>query len=187
MALEAPTDDQSHVAAFAAYGQVMAKIGAFEQFLRIALAEHEINRRTAAGKQPDLPRLGKRLQKMDFGSLAQQVCDKLKLTPELRQVMKEAKGFRNYLAHEFWAPHFSNLHSARGRMIVERQCKQLERQFDGVATLIVRATELDAAAYVSFVAGNANDENVFREWESRLDIADAALDEAEARLAAEAT
>jgi hypothetical protein len=180
---ETPIDDQSHSAAFAAYGRVMAKIGAFEQFLRIALAQHEIDRCVGTGKQPNIQRLGKRLLKMDFGSLAQQLCDKFKLASDVRQVMKDAKGFRNNLAHGFWAPHFSNLHSDRGRTIIERQCQQLERQFEGVAMLLVQATGLDTAAYAAFVAGNANDEDVFRGWETRLDIADAALDDAEAGLA----
>jgi hypothetical protein len=164
--------------AFSAYGRVMAKIGAFEQFMRLALGEHEIRRAKAAGTSPNLQAFGKRVLKMDFGGLAQQVCDKFKFVPELKQAMKEAKGFRNHLAHDFWVSHFANLHSDRGVTIIVRQCKLLERQFDGLSNILVAGTGVNANLYAEWVASNANDELVFAGWESRLDLADRAMREA---------
>jgi hypothetical protein len=157
----------------------MAKIGAFEQFMRIALGEHEIRRRQATATDVDAHAIGKRVFKLEFGGLAQQVCDKLNLSDEIRQVVKQAKEFRNYLAHNFWVAHFSNLHSARGIRIVVLQCEQLERQFDRVTSLIVAATGVNAAGYAAFIQSGANDEQTFREWESRLETANKVFERTE--------
>jgi hypothetical protein len=157
---------------FAHYGRVMAKVGAFEQFMRIALAEHELRRCTLAKRSPDLLALSKRLQFMDFGRLAQMVGEKFKFDPALKNILKEAKGFRNYLAHNFWVSHFGNLRTSRGRAIIERECKLYETQFDRVAEIVVSATGVNTEEYTAFVDGTADREDVFKEWEIRLDHAD---------------
>jgi hypothetical protein len=157
---------------FAAYGRAMAKIGAFEQFMRIALAQHEIARCQASGKSLDTDTFARRLMKMDFGSLAQQVCGKFKFDPNMAQVMKDARGFRNHLAHEFWATQFHNMHTDRGRAITMRECVLYEAQFERVANAVVGATNVDAAAYAAFVAGNAERPEIFKEWEELLDNAE---------------
>jgi hypothetical protein len=170
---KAPTPEE----VFASYGRVMAKIGAFEQFLRIALAEHEVARRKKSGIPLNTEAFSRRLMKLEFGSLAQQVCDKFKFGDDLRAVVKQAKGFRNHLAHEFWATQFHNMHSERGRRITCRDCALYETQFERVAQLIVGAAGVDTASYVAFVAGNANRPEIFKEWEQLLDGAEKVMRE----------
>jgi hypothetical protein len=155
----------------------MAKIGAFEQFLRIALAEHEVARRKKSNTPLNTEAFSRRLMKMEFGSLAQQVCDKFKFEDELREVVKQAKGFRNHLAHEFWATQFHNMHTERGRQITCRDCALYETQFERVADVIIGAAGVDTAAYVAFVAGNADQPEVFKEWDERLTRAEKVMRE----------
>lgn len=157
---------------FSHYGRVMAKVGAFEQFMRIALAEHELRRCVIAERSPDLVALSKRLQFMDFGRLAQTVGEKFKFRTDLRNILKEAKGFRNYLAHNFWVSHFANFRTIRGRAIIERECKLYETQFDRVAEIVIAATGVNTEDYTAFVKGTAGREDLFKEWEIRLDHAD---------------
>lgn len=160
--------------AFAAYGRVMAKIGAFEQFMRIALAQHQIARCQKAGKELDNETFSRRLMKLDFGSLAHQVSTKFDFGHDLREAVKQLKGFRNHLAHEFWATQFHNMQTDRGRIIVLRGCAIYEKQFEGVANIVIPATGVDAAAYAAFVAGNADRPEIFKDWERLLDNAEAA-------------
>lgn len=171
-----------HEVVFAAYGRVMAKIGAFEQFLRIALAEHEVARRKASNTPLNTEVFSRRLMKLEFGSLAQQVCDKFGFGSELRDVVKQAKRFRNHLAHEFWAAQFHNMHTDRGRKITCRDCHLYETQFERVAQLIVSATGVDVAAYLAFVAGNADQPEVFKRWEELLDQAENVMRETDPRV-----
>ena len=140
--------------------------------MRLALAEHDIARAVSQSRELDLQVAAVRLQKLEFGGLAHRVADRFKFRSELRQILKEAKFFRNHLAHTFWVSHFGNLRSERGRKIIERDCKLYELQFDRVAELLVSGTGVDAASYTKFVDGTANLEGVFCEWESRLDHAD---------------
>ena len=118
-----------------------------------------------------MQRQANKIMKMDFGSLLHQVYTKFKLPPEIHEVLKQAKGFRNDLAHTFWVGHFPNLRSERGTAIIIENCELLERQFEKVADLLIAATGLDAIAYVNFVNANEPDEEVFRGWEVRLKAA----------------
>ena len=160
---------------FALYGRVMAKIGAFEQFMRIALAEHEIRKAAKAGRDPDLHGFAQKALKFDFGSLAHRVADKYGFSPDLRTILKEAKFFRNQLAHTFWVVHFGNLRSERGLSIIKRECLLYEAQFERVAEILVAQTGVDAPGYSAFVEGTADREEVFIGWEVRLDHADAVM------------
>lgn len=169
--------------AFETYGRLMAKIGGIEQFMRIALGEHAVRRMTASGKigREEMQHHANKIMKMDFGPLLHQVYTKFKLSSDIHEVLKQAKGFRNDLAHTFWVGQIQNLRSERGTAIIIENCELLERQFEKVADLLIAATGLDAVAYVNFVNANEPDEEVFRGWEVRLEAAR----EAEA-LAAEA-
>jgi hypothetical protein len=170
--------------AFQAYGRAMATIGGLEQIMRLALGEHEVRRAQRAGEaDPErLRRFTTRLLKLDFGGLSQRVCDNFQLPSGMRDTLKEAKTFRNYFAHDFWAPNYGNLRSQRGIEIVVRHCRTLERQIGLVATLIVRATRVNVATYIDFIESQAGDEEVFHGWETRLAAAEAALDGDEMRL-----
>ena len=164
-------------AAFAAYGRVMAKIGAFEQFLRIALGRHEIERFKSTGKELNTEAYTAKIMKLDFGSLAHQVCTKFQFDADLRNAVKQAKGFRNNLAHQFWVTQFHNLHTDRGLEIIRRECALYDQQFERLAALVVSATGVDSAHYAAFVRGNSDRPEVFKEWEERLERAESTMRE----------
>jgi hypothetical protein len=159
--------------AFKSYGLLMAKIGGLEQFMRIALGEH-LTKRTAKSGSYDraaLEREAAKIMKKDFGQLLHQVYTKFKFHTDVLQVLKEAKDFRDHLAHDFWVCHLGNLRSERGTEIITEHCELLGRQFDKVSDLVIAVTGLDAAQYVNFVAERAgNDENL-KGWEERLEAA----------------
>lgn len=154
--------------AFAAFGRALAKIGAFEQFMRIALAKHAIEKAQLSKIPLNQTKITARLMKSDFGTLAQQVCDKFKFDSELREAMKQVKGFRNHLAHEYWSAHFGSLRSERGIAIIVKECSLYERQFERVSEAIVSGTGVDIADYVAFVDETAKDESTLNEWEILL-------------------
>ena len=166
--------------AFLAYGRAMAKIGGFEQIMRLALGEHEIRRAQAAGDatRERLKIHANRLLKLDFGQLTQRTHDKFKLPPPWREILKDAKQFRNYLAHEFWSPNYGNLRSERGINIIAKHCELIEHHFDVLATGIIEATGVNIGLYIQFVEANAGDEETFRGWETRLQAGDAAIEAA---------
>ena len=107
----------------------------------------------------------------DFGQLLHLVRSKFKLKPTFLHVMKEAKFFRNHLAHEFWVAHFGNLRSERGRIIIMEHCGLYERNFDRVSDILINATALDAAKYISVLDQQHADEGAFVAWEERLALA----------------
>lgn len=159
--------------AFRTYGLLMAKIGGLEQFMRIALGERLTKRMAKSGKnnREEIEREVAKIMKKDFGQLLHQVYTKFKFHTDILQVLKDAKGFRDHLAHEFWVCHLGNLRSERGTSIITAHCELLEHQFDKVADLVIAVTGLDAAQYVDFVTGRSGNEEDFKGWEKRLEIA----------------
>lgn len=158
---------------FEAYGRLMAKIGGLEQFMRIALGEHLTRRMTTSGRtdRADLERHAIKIMKMDFGKLLHQVYTKFKFSKDVLQIFKDAKSFRDHLAHDFWVCNLSNLRSERGTRIIIEHCELLERQFEKVADLLIAVTGLDATMYVNFVSERSEDEESFKGWEVRLEAA----------------
>lgn len=158
---------------FEVYGRLMAKIGGLEQFMRIALGEHLTRRMQASGKtdRSELERHAVKIMRMDFGKLLHQVYTKFKFEPEVLAVLKQAKGFRDHLAHDFWVCNLGNLRSERGTRIIIDHCELLERQFEKVSNLLIAVTGLDAAMYVNFVSERADDAEAFKSWEERLEAA----------------
>ncbi len=148
----------------------MTSVAGFEQILRLILAEFGVAQLERAGKATaeEFKRLSNKILRLDMGGLVQQVCDKLRLPPEIRAALKEAKGFRDYLAHNFWGANLSNLHSTRGIEIVVAQCRLFETGFREVGLLIVRTTEVDVFKYVLFLKSSAADEAILAEWEQQL-------------------
>jgi hypothetical protein len=151
----------------------MAKIGGLEQFMRIALGEHLTKRMAKSGRY-DRAALGReagKIMKKDFGQLLHQVYTKFQFHTDILQVLKDAKSFRDHLAHDFWVCHLGNLRSERGTAIITAHCELLERQFDKVSDLVIAVTGVDAAQYVNFVAERSENEEDFEGWEERLEAA----------------
>jgi hypothetical protein len=166
--VDAPRADVDR--AFEAYGRLMTAVAGFEQVLRLILGEFGVAKLERAGKasSEELKKLSTRILRLDMGGLIQQVCDKLGLTPEMRAALKEAKGFRDYLAHNFWGANLSNLHSARGVEIVIAQCQVFETGFREAGALIVQATKVDVLKYVLFLKSSAADEAILAGWEDEI-------------------
>lgn len=158
----------------------MAKVGGLEQIMRLAIGEHEIRRAQAAGDvtRERLQIHANRLLTLDFGQLTQRTLDKFKLPPPWRDILKDAKLFRNYLAHEFWSPNYGNLRSERGLNIIVRHCELLEHHFDVLSTHIIAVTGVDIGLYIQFIETNAGNEDDFRGWETRLSAGDSAIEAA---------
>ena len=157
-------------AAFCAYGQVMAKIAACEQFMRVAIGEHEAKTvQNPLLTDPERRRkfVGK-VMKWDFGSLTQQMCDRFPNSAELRSLLKNAKDMRNYLAHEFWAAHFGNLHSDRGIVIIVSECELRELHFEKLSEFFIAETGINTTSYIHFVAAEAQDEVRLKKWEELM-------------------
>jgi hypothetical protein len=157
-------------AAFCAYGRVMAKIAAYEQFMRVAIGEHEaLTDQNPLLVDPEQRRkfVGKILR-WDFGSLTQQMCDRFPNSLELRRLLKDAKVMRNYLAHEFWGGHFGNLHTERGIGIIVGECELRELHFEKLSEFFISETGIDTASYIQFVAAEARDEIRLRQWEELI-------------------
>lgn len=155
----------------------MAKIGGLEQIMRLALGEHEIRRAQAAGDatRERLQIHANRILKLDLGQLTQRTHDKFKLPPPWREILKDAKLLRNYLAHEFWSPNYGNLRSDRGINIIVKHCELIEHHFDVLSGGVIQATGVNIELYIRFVEANASDEETFRGWETRLKAGDAAI------------
>ena len=149
MDLEEQLDPQP---AFLAFGRLFAKVGAFEQFMRVALMQKEVQS-GATAKLTDAQRQvwSKRLMRLDFGQLEQRICHQFKLVGDDKAVLKDAKDFRNDLAHNFWQSNFFNLHSKRGIFLVEQQCAQLEVQFEAVLDHLINLTGANIGDYVAWV------------------------------------
>jgi hypothetical protein len=148
----------------------MAKIAACEQFMRVAIGEHEaLTDQNPLLVDPERRRkfVGK-VMKWDFGSLTQQMCDRFPNSSELRILLKEAKEMRNYLAHEFWTGHFGNLHSERGINIIIGECELRELHFEKLSEFFIAETGIDAANYIQFVANGARDETRLRRSEDLI-------------------
>ncbi|MEA1071082.1 hypothetical protein [Sphingomonas sp. LY160] len=155
--------------AFRAYGRVMAKVGALEQYMRIALLEHEQSRCASKGRgHDDLERYVVKVMKYTFGALLQQVHDKYKLGPAFLDTLKEVKSFRDYLAHEFWVAYFPALRTERGRKIIIEHCALYERSFDRVGDVFVAQSGLDITPYITSLDREATSESRLAGWEARL-------------------
>jgi hypothetical protein len=170
-------------ATFAAYGQVMAKIGAFEQLMRLALAKQAIDSALASGKDLDTRAVSCRLLKMDFGSLAQQLCDRFELEGVLRDAVKQAKELRNTLAHNFWVTQFPNLRAERGLQIILRECALYDEQFERVSATLMDAVGFDVAHHAAAFASQSHRPEEIEVWEALLEKAEATMCETSALFA----
>ena len=164
--------------ALAAYGNAMARVQALEQLMRVALGEHEARKLIASGGVPsDI--FGEKLLNMDFGKLEQRVCAKFDFDPEQREVMRDARGFRNYLAHQFWIHHLGHPGTREGRNLVVRHANLLARQIDRVAWMLIGATNVDAQRYSDFITSRGADPKTLSEWSSLLSEGEAVFDRTE--------
>ena len=154
----------------------MAKAIALEQFLRIALMEHQVRKTTRSSAGVNNRQFSDRLLGMTFGTLRQQVYQKYKLTTEFLDVMQTAKDQRDYLAHNFWIHHLGNLRSQRGLNIIVRHCRTMDRQIDGVADYLIQQTGIDAWRYIGFVDTQSSNAHEHDNWEQLLDASERSLD-----------
>jgi hypothetical protein len=161
--------------AFLAYGRSMAKAVGIEQFLRLALMEHEVRSVSKLPAQPDFTRFLAKLLKMDFGQLLQQVYQKYSLQSEFLAVMRTAKDGRDYLAHNFWIGHLGSLRSERGLRNLVRHCAIIEEQLDRVCHYLIEMTGVDAARFVAFIDMQAQSQEPHDEWEALLAAAEASF------------
>jgi len=169
--------------ALAAYGRAMGKVQVLEQLMRVALGEQDIRRMERPGAKPHMTVSGEQLLRMDFGKLEQRICGKFKFDEEMTEVMADARGFRNYLAHQFWIHHLTELNTPRGAAIVHRHAVLMERQIDWVSEALVELTGVDAKAYTEYMTAQANGEEALAGWESQLDQAEAVFAEVAKRRA----
>lgn len=167
--------------ALAAYGRAMGKVQALEQLMRLALGEHEVRRMQRPGAKPDPAVTGAGLLDMDFGRLEQRVCGKFRFDEEMKEIMNQARGFRNSLAHQFWIHHLLDLNSPRGVAVVIRHAAILERQIDWVAEALIAHTGVQVKSYVEFMAAQRANGESLAGWEAQL----AEVEEVFARVAAE--
>jgi hypothetical protein len=99
------------------------------------------------------------------------------LSGDDKAVLKEAKSFRNDLAHNFWQSNFGNLHSKRGVYLVEQQCAQLVVQFEALGEHLINVTGAKIDDYVSWVKAQSSNTEHFDElerligegWQAHLD------------------
>ena len=166
--------------AFAAYGRASAKVQAFEQLMRVALAEHQAGRESRGGKPVGSLKFSKAALDLDFGSLEQRVCNKFKFDAQSRQIMKDARDLRNSMAHDFWIHHLTHIRSERGAAIVVRHAAIMERQIERVTELLILKTGVDAARYIDYLETIARDETKFADHERQLAHVERVFDETEA-------
>jgi DNA-binding transcriptional regulator PaaX len=164
--------------AFLAFGRLFAKVGAFEQFMRVALMEREVQSGAVAKMSEQQRRAySNKLLRLDFAQLEQRICHQFNLSGDDKAVLKDAKSFRNDLAHNFWQSNFGNLHSKRGISLVEQQCAQLEVQFEALGEHLINLTGAKISDYVAWVqAESAKGEHldelerlVGEGWQAHLD------------------
>lgn len=157
-------------------------IAIVEEAMRLALAEHEVRRKSPEGgmSQEDIAKFSRKLQKRDFGSLSQILCQKLKLSKEWLEILKQAKDLRNHMAHDYWMGQIGNAQSERGLKIITRQCNSLTAHMVLLADRLVSLTGINLQAYLDFTASAADDDDTYREWERLLTKAEQAVEEAQA-------
>ena len=152
--------------AFTAFGRLYAKVAAFEQFMRVALATHEVNS-GAYAKLSDEQKRSKsdKILRMDFAQLEQRISNLFCKNADDKAVFKDARDFRNNLAHNFWQNSFSFLHSARGVFLIEQHCAQLEVQFEVLGEHLINLAGTDMAHYVAWVQDQTDMEQHLDEYE----------------------
>jgi hypothetical protein len=167
------------VDALVAYGQAMAKVQALEQLMRVALGEHEVRKALRKGENRVDPKLGAAMINHDFGKLEQRICGKFKLDAEGRQIMSDARGLRNGLAHSFWIHHQGHLATERGIATVIRHANLFSRQMDRVAGFVIEKTGVNRDRYANYITAAANDPATLEIWEGMLSDAEAVFDRTE--------
>ena len=143
---------------------------AFEQFMRVALAEQDVAS-GRWGKLSDEQRAAhsKKVIRLNFGQLLDRVAGSFKLGADEKQVFEDAKGFRHHLAHDFWVSGFMGLHSNEGVALLVEECEALEVQFRVTTELLFSATGIDAAGYVEWTRSRSDDPEWHREKRRLLD------------------
>jgi hypothetical protein len=150
---------------YLAYGHLMANVGVFEQFMRLALAHLEADKFRAP---EDRAKRSAKLTRMDFGQLLQEVYQKFKLSSDLLTRIKQTKGVRDLLAHSFWVANLGHLQSERGTAIIIRQCRLYDAELARAAQILLTATGLDTSQYFSFLEQRSGEESTFSGWETLL-------------------
>ena len=161
---------QDPSSAFQAFGRLYAHVITLEQFMRVALAEHEVRSgRYAKLNEAKQDAYSRKMMGLNFGQLLDRVAGAFKLGEIERTVLNDAKGFRHHLAHEFWVNNLVGLHTEQGVSLLAEECEALELQFKLVTELVIAATGLNAKQYVEWTQSRARDPAWFQEKRRLLD------------------
>lgn len=98
-----------------------------------------------------------RLKRANFGTLLQWVCTDLKLSSEALAILKEARSFRDNLAHHFWYPHFPLLVTKRGAKVLAEELELMENHFVGLLSWLEAETGESLQQLIEFLKSRAND------------------------------
>lgn len=153
--------------AFEEYGHLMANIGAFEAFMRVALAQRE-----SPSTDEARAKRSARLTEMDFGQLLQEVYQKFKLPKDFLARIKQTKKVRDNLAHIFWVSHLGRLRSERGTNIILRQLRLFGLEVTRAVDVLLHATGVNTQSYIEFLDGRNEDPSCYVEFEAMLEQAE---------------
>lgn len=104
-----------------------------------------------------------------FGQLLDKIVGGFALDADQRQILKDAKSFRDYLAHEFWIINLPGLYDEEGLSLIVEQCESLEIQFRLVTQLVFDATQVNAEQYVTWTKQRSQDSTWRYEMRRLLD------------------
>ena len=152
--------------AFTAFGRAYAKVAAFEQFMRVMLAHREVES-GAYAKLSDKDKRAKSdsILRMDFAKLEQRISNVFCKNADDKAILKDARDFRNHLAHNFWQSSFGFMHSARGIFLLEQGLAQLELQFEVLGEHLIKLTGTDMDHYIAWVQDQSGMDQHLDEYE----------------------
>lgn len=141
--------------AFEAYGHAMAAAVALEQFMAVLIMKaYAFGLDKRAGKpfnKAEGPALIKHLQTCSYGRLLGKLQKCFTISNELLADLEDGKGFRDYLAHNFWAGHMGNLFSPEGVDVIAMACMQNANHFRLLTQALTKETTLDATDFIAMV------------------------------------
>lgn len=149
------TNPDGCLRAFEAYGHAMATASGFEQYMAVLVMKaYALGIDKRAGKpfhKAEGPALVQQLLWSTYAKIMSRLLNCYTLSDQLVSDLKDGKGFRDNLAHNFWQAHMGNLFSPEGVDVIATTCMQTAHHFRLLAIALTEETGVSADDYIAMI------------------------------------